>query len=191
MKYSIYAILWFTLIGTPYAYAAPDKYVFDKEHTIILFSVNHLGFSDKIGRFADYDGYFIFDQQNPEASSVDIIIRPTGIDTFSLVLDKLLQGKDWFNTAAYPEIHFKSSKIKITGDNTADIVGWLSMLGKDKPVTLHTKFNKSGVNPANKLYIAGFSADAVVSRSQFGMNNYVPFVGEDVKLRIEVEGVKQ
>ncbi len=154
MKYSIYAILWLTLIGAPCAYAAPDKYVFDKEHTTILFSVNHLGFSNKIGRFADYDGYFIFDQQNPEASIVDIIIRPIGIDTFSSELNKLLQGKGWFNTAAFPEMRFKSSKIKITGENTADILGWLSMLGKDKPITLHTKFHKTGVNPANNLYIA-------------------------------------
>ena len=190
MKYSFIILLIFLTIAKS-ANAAPEKYVFDKDHTTILFFVNHLGFSDKIGKFNDYDGYFIFDQEAPEKSSVDIHLKPTGIDTFSTELNKILQEKSWFNSKAYPDIHFKSTKITVTGKNQADILGWLSFLGKEKPVTLHAIFNKYGVHPVTKKYVAGFSADSVINRSQFGMNNYVPFVGENVRLHIELEGIRQ
>jgi polyisoprenoid-binding protein YceI len=170
------------------AFAAPVKYNFDKDHTTILFYVNHLGFDDKVGRFGDYDGYFMFDKEKPENSSVDITLKPAGIDTFVPALNTEIQGEKWFNTAKYPEIHFKSTKIKVTGDKKADIIGWLSFLGKEKAVTMHVKFNKDGVHPMTKKNVAGFSADTTINRSQFGMNNGVPFVGEDVRLHIEVEG---
>jgi len=170
-------------------HATPRKYIFDKEHTSILFFVNHLGFSDKIGRFDDYEGYFIFDEENPTKSMVDVNIKPTGIDTFSLDLNKILQSKYWFNSKEHPNIHFKSTQIVVTGENQADITGWLSLLGKDKPLTLHVKFNKTGTHPITHDYVAGFSADCVVNRSQFGMNNGVPFIGEDVRIHMEIEGI--
>jgi polyisoprenoid-binding protein YceI len=172
------------------ACAAPVKYALDKEHTTILFYVNHLGFSDKIGRFGDYDGTFIFDKEKPTNSSVDVVLRPAGIDTFSPELNTEIQNDKWFNTAKYPEIHFKSTKIKVTGDNKADITGWLTFMGQEKPATLKVTFNKDGVHPVSKKNVAGFSADTTINRSQFGMNNYVPMVGENVKLHMEVEGVQ-
>lgn len=171
------------------AFAAPVKYTFDKEHTTILFYVNHLGFSDKIGRFTDYDGSFVFDKEKPESSSVDITLKPSGIDTFVPALNEELQNDKWFNSTKYPEIHFKSTKIKVTGDKKADIIGLLTFMGQEKPATLKVTFNKDGVHPVSKKNVAGFSADTTINRSQFGMNNYVPMVGENVKLHIEVEGV--
>src|SRR5690606_9234835 len=94
------------------AQGEPNKYIFDKEHTTILFFVNHLGFSDKIGRFTEYDGHFIFDEKNPEESSVEVTLMPSGIDTDSEALNKVIQGEKWFNTKEYSEIYFKSSKVK-------------------------------------------------------------------------------
>jgi polyisoprenoid-binding protein YceI len=172
------------------AQAKPVKYTFDKEHTAIMFMINHLGFSNKIGLFRDYDGYFIFDEQEPTNSKVEISIKPGGIETGSAALDKELQNDKWFNTAKYKDITFKSSKINVTGKNTADIIGWVKFMGKEKATTLHVTFNKAGEHPMSKKQVAGFSAEAEINRSDFGMNNGVPFVGEDVKFHIEVEGIQ-
>ncbi|MDB2414144.1 YceI family protein [Rickettsiales bacterium] len=167
-----------------------DEYHFDKEHTTILFFINHLGFSDKIGRFIDYDGHLNFDEEYPEKSEIHVTIRPSGIRTDSEKLDKELQKKDWFNSEVYPEITFHSTQIKLNRGKKAEVSGWMNMLGKEQFVTLHTTFNKSGEHPITKNHIAGFSADTTINRSHFGMNNSVPLVGENVRMHIEAEFIR-
>ncbi len=169
----------------------PARYKFDKDHTTILFFINHLGYSDKIGRFNDYEGYFLFDEKNPESSKTEVTIKTTSIDTGSKVLDAKLQEKDWFNTAEFPDIKFRSTQVNVTGTNKADVVGWLTMLGVEKPVTLHATFNKAAEMPMVKHYVAGFSADGIVKRSDFGMISGVPFVEENVRVHIEMEGIRE
>jgi polyisoprenoid-binding protein YceI len=173
------------------ALAVPERYTFDKQHTTILFFINHLGFSNKVGRMTDFEGYFIFDQDKVENSKVEIIIKPQGVATDSKDLDIVLQGELWFNSKRYPEIKFVSSDINITGDNQGDVQGWLNMIGKEEPVTLHVKFNKTGIHPQTQQYVAGFSGDVILNRAHFGMDNYVPLVGEEVRIHIEVEGTRQ
>lgn len=170
---------------------AADTYSFDKEHTAILFYINHLGFSDKIGFFTDYDGYFVFNKDHPEQSKVEVSLKPSGIKTGSSALDQELQSKGWFNVAQFPEIKFKSTQVKVTGENKADITGWVSMLGKDEAVVMHVTFNKEGEHPITKNHVAGFSADAEIVRSHFGLINGIPFVGDNVRLHIETEGVRK
>jgi polyisoprenoid-binding protein YceI len=180
-------------LAAPLAHAGAQRYHFDKDHTTILFFVNHLGFSNKIGRFTDYEGTLLLDEDFPEKSSVQVTLRPKGIDTDSQALNKVLQGKSWFNAEAYPTITFRSTQIKQQEDNKnkAEVSGWMTMLGKENFVTLNVTFNKSGVHPITKAYVAGFSADAEINRSDFGMNNSVPFVGEDVRLHIESEFIRE
>lgn len=183
-----------SMLAAP-ALAAPEvpvtAYAFDKEHTSIGFSVSHLGYSNMVGRFMEYDGQFTFDEKNPKKSSVDVTIRPAGVSTISTKLDEYLQGADFFNTAKFPDVRFTSTAIKITGAKQADITGNLTLLGVTKPVTLKARFNKAEPNPISQQYIAGFSADAVVKRSEFGMSKYVPMVGDEVRIHIEVEAARQ
>lgn len=174
-------------------YVSPVKaaeYHFDKEHTTILFFVDHLGFSDKVGRFTDYDGTLSFDEDHPEQGSIKVTLHPAGIRTDSEKLDEVLQSKDWFNTKEYPDITFESTSIDKTGDNKADISGWMSMLGQRHYVTFHTTFNKAGTHPVTGQYVSGFSATGDIKRSQFGMNNQVPMVGDEVEVRIEAEFIR-
>jgi polyisoprenoid-binding protein YceI len=38
-----------------------------------------------------------------------------------------------------------------------------------------------------KIYVAGFDAVGTLKRSDFGIKNFVPFVGDEVKLLISCE----
>ena len=82
---------------------------------------------------------------------------------------------------------FKSTAIEVTGDNTANITGDLTILGVTKPVTLNTVHNKSGKHPFSGKDTTGLSATATIKRSDFGMVYGLPLVGDDVEIRIEVE----
>lgn len=173
------------------AHAYADTYEFDHEHTHIVFYVNHLGFSDMIGLFTSYDGSFSFDPDHPERSRIDVTLRPKGIRTTSEALDRTLQGKDFFHTDAYPDMRFVSTSVKVTGENTGDITGNLTLLGVTKPVVLHARFNKAGYHPVTSLYVAGFSADTTLKRSDFGIDYLIPMVADKVRIEIGVEGINQ
>lgn len=179
------AALGTTVFITP-AFAA-DKYEFDKSHTRILFYVNHMGFSDMIGEFTDYDGSFTFDPEKPEDSTIDVTLKPSGIRTSSSKLDEHLQGDKFFKSSQFPTIRFVSNKINVIDKNNGEAIGNVTMLGVTKPVTLKVHLNKADYRPTSKDFVAGFSATATLKRSDFGMKEYVPMVGDEVRLEVQTE----
>src|SRR5690242_18260646 len=141
----IFTFLTATLLSTPAL--ALDHYEFGKQHTNILFHINHIGFSEMIGLMTSYDGSITFDEKTPDKSTIDVNIHPAGIRTSSELLDKELQGEKWFNTGKFPDIHFVSTGVKVTGDKTGDVTGNMTMLGVTRPVVLHVHFNKGDYHP--------------------------------------------
>jgi len=168
--------------------ARAELYSFDKLHTQILFFVNHLGFSNTSGRFLKFDGGFDFEKSDFNRSRVDVSIRTDSIEMDNDRWNTNLRGKDFLNVAKFPKITFRSTKITTTGEKTFDVLGDLTMLDATHPVVLHVTFNKAGAQLATGDYIAGFSATTSLKRSQWGMKYAIPFVGDEVDIRIEVEG---
>ncbi len=171
--------------------AAVEKYSFDTAHTQILFFVNHLGFSNSQGEFHSYEGGFSFDTENPEKSSVNVTIKTDSIDMDDEQWNAHMKNKDFFDVEAFPTMTFDSTSVEVTGEKSANITGNLTILGVTKPVVLQTVYNKSGVHPFNGKYVSGFSANAVIKRSDFGMTYGLPGVSDEVEIRIEVEGYRQ
>lgn len=172
------------------AFAAPVSYKIDPAHTAVAFIVNHVGFSNVIGRFNTVDGDVTFDKDAVEKSVVNVTIDTTSVDTNHAKRDEHLRSPDFFNAKEFPKMTFKSTKIEKTGDKTGKLHGDLTMLGVTKPVVLDVTFNKDGVSPASKLETAGFSARGTVKRTEFGMKYGAPAIGDDIQLLIEVEAVK-
>ncbi len=193
MKKMVIAILASTslMIGTVQYAVAADSYVLDKDHTNVIFFVNHLGFSNMEGEFDDVKGSFVFNKEDVSESSVKVTIQLASVDTDVEALDEHLRGPDFFDTAQFPTAVFESTKIEKTGEKTGTITGNLTMHGVTKPVTLDVTFNREGENPNIKKYVAGFSASATLTRSEFGIKAYVPYVGDEITLRIEAEGLRQ
>lgn len=170
------------------ARAEPVSYEFDKSHTQILFFSDHLGFSKQQGEFQEFDGYFIFDQASPENSAVEVKIKTASIDMDSERWDAHMKNEDFFNVEAYPEMTFKSTSIEVTGENTANITGDLTLLGQTHPVVLHVVHNKTGPHPMNAKSVSGFTATATLDRTKWGMNYGVPMMDPNIEIRIDVEG---
>ena len=173
------------------AQAAPDKYDLDKAHTQILFFVNHLGFSTSQGEFHKYDGNILFDQVNPENSTVDITIHTASIDMDHEKWNAHLRNEDFFDVEKFPFMTFKSTGFGAITDNTGGMTGDLTLLGITRPVTLFVTHNKSARHPFNGKYVSGFSAKTTIKRSDFGMTYGLPLVGDDIEIMIEVEAVRE
>ena len=186
MKKLIPVLALAALLPLP-ARAAVETYSFDKVHTQITFFVNHLGFSNSSGRFHVADGQIAFDRSNPEKSSVQVTIDATNPDMDDDKWNEAVKAADFLDSAHYPTMSFKSTAIhKLSGD-TADIDGDLTVHGVTKPVTLHAIFNKAERETMIQAYVAGFSATAKIKRSDFGISKGIPFVADDMDIRIEVE----
>jgi polyisoprenoid-binding protein YceI len=175
------------------ASAESVKLKLDRSHIYVGFQVAHLGYSTVHGRFNDAAGEIVFDKDKPEASSVAVTIQAKSIDTNFEARDKHLRTADFFDVEKFPTLTFKSTRIEKTGDNTAKITGDLTMLGVTKPVTLDVKFVRMAEHPSppyKKALTAGFSARGKVKRSEFGMTKFVPFLGDDIDVVLDVEAVR-
>jgi polyisoprenoid-binding protein YceI len=169
------------------AQAAPEKFELDKPHTQIIFSVNHLGFSTSYGKFTDYAGTINLDQQEPKNSDVDVTIQTASLDMSDEKWDEHLKSKDFFDVEQFPTMTFKSTKVEVTGDKTANVTGDLTLHGVTKPVTLAVTYNGTGKHPMMDRMETGFEATGKIKRSDFGMGYGVPAVGDDVNITISVE----
>lgn len=171
-------------------------YTLDKAHGSLLFRVDHLSFSHFTGRFARWDASLQLDPQHPETASVTATIDPRSLETDNPPAGflSMLRGGEWLNAPQFPEITFRSTRVDITGPNTARITGDFTFHGLTKPVTLEATFNGGYAgNVYDRHARLGFSAHGTVKRSDFGMTIGLPppgtnmGVGDDVEFIIESE----
>ena len=167
------------------------KYALDSTHGYITFTYSHLGFSNPRVGFNSFDTVLDLDTGSPENSTVEVTIDAASIDSRVAEFNEHLNGADFFNTAEYPTITFKSTRVTATGDNTFDVTGDLTILGTTKPVTLATTINKAGNHPLRNVPTVGVSASTKLMRSEWGLGAYVPAVSDEVELSIEVELLSQ
>ncbi len=172
------------------AHVKAGTFQVEPSHTRVLFAVSHMGFTTWYGNFTGVSGSLTLDPKNVAGGSFDIIIPANTVGTTNSKLDGELNSPEWFDTAKYPTIEFKSEKIVRTGHDTALVTGELSFHGVTKPETLKVTFNAAGVNPLSKQYTIGFNATGELKRSDFNQKTYVPLIGDDVTLTISAAFVQ-
>lgn len=166
--------------------AQAAEYTIDPTHTYASFEIDHLGFSTQRGQFNRSSGTIEFDQEG-KTGRIDIRIDAASLDTGFDLRDDVLRGDSWFNVKAFPDILFRSQKLVFTEDRLSAVEGTLAMLGEIRPMRLEVSRFKCGLNLANRKRGCGADALGSLRRSEFGMNNGQPFIGDEVRLRIQVE----
>lgn len=173
-------------------------YFNDKNHTSVTFKVSHMGLSNYTARFSESKAELIFDPKYPELSKVTAVVYPSSIKTdypekAKIDFDKKLAIEEsWFNVIKYPEVRFESKMIQKTSEDTGVMTGDLTMLGVTKSVDFRVVFNGAYKSkPIVNLPALGFSATAKIKRSDWGFNNYVPVIGDEVEIIVEIEFHKE
>jgi polyisoprenoid-binding protein YceI len=186
-------ILVLALLPPLLAAAEPTVYKVDADHSGVNFSIRHF-VSNVSGRFRDFDGVIKYDPQNPAASSVGFTIRAASIDTTNNDRDEHLRSKDFFEVAKYPTLTFASTRVAPRDAATLEVTGNLTMHGVTREITFPVQL--LGTMRAPQGEKAGFEAAFTVNRKEFGINwNNVldsgPMLGDEVKIRIEIEANSQ
>lgn len=185
------ASVFLASLGAFSAAQAADTYAFDPVHTQVLFFADHLGYSRSQGEFLKFDGSYQFDPADWSTASVNVVIDTASLSMDDAKWDEHLKSADFFNVEKYPQMTFRGTRVEKTGENTGRIHGALTMLGVAKPVILDLRFNKAAEFPMIKKFKTGFSASTTIKRSEWGMNYGLPGVGDEVEIRLEVEGFRQ
>ncbi|HOG03378.1 MAG TPA: YceI family protein [Accumulibacter sp.] len=189
MKKQLGLIALASLFAAP-ALAAPETYLVDPNHTYPRFEYNHFGYSNQIQRFNKTSGTIVFDRA-AKTGSVDIVIDARSVDTGYALFNEHLQGEDFFDTAKYPTITYKSTAVRFDGDKPVAVEGLLTVKGITRPVTLSLGSFQTMPHPIVKKDALGANASARIKRSEFNAGKYAPHVSDDVTLTIAVEALKQ
>lgn len=159
-------------------------YSIDPNHSQVIFSVSHFGFTDFSGFLSGAAGSLSIDPAKPAASKLNVSVQVASLTTNVAPLSDELKGDKWLDAAKFDTATFKSTSVKMTGTNQADITGDLTIHGITKPTTLKAHFVGAGTNPLNKMFTAGFSATGRFKRSDYGVKMFLPLIGDDVDLKI-------
>ena len=187
MRKTLIAAALFAFAGS--AFAAPVTYKIDPNHTNVIASWSHFGFSNPSINFGQVDGSIVYDAENVSASSVQVTLPLSGLSAFATNFYDHLTSGDWFDAAQFPAATFKSTRVEAAGEGKLKVTGDLTVKGTTKPVVLDVTLNKAGDQPMAKRAAIGFDAAATVKRSEFGLGAYVPNVSDEVSLRITTEAV--
>jgi polyisoprenoid-binding protein YceI len=179
------------------ALAAPQTYVIDSIHSFPHFKINHLGMTTIQGRFEGMKGEVVYDEA-AKTGSLEVKIPTATVSTGDAkradgarARDEHLRSADFFNTAEFPEMVYKSTKLNFKGDVLESIDGNLTLLGVTRPLKLNVGAFKCAPHPFNKKPMCGAEAEGAIKRTDFGMKYGVPGISDEVKLVIGVEAYQK
>ena len=169
------------------AFAAVETFKIDTTHSTVSFKVRHL-VARSGGVFKKFGGTIDLDRAAPTASKVDFKVDVTSVDTGNESRDKHLNSPDFFDTAKFPEMTFKSTKIVDKGASSFEVTGDLTLRGVTKPVTL-TVSNGGFVKGRKGADVTGFEVSGKINRNDFGVSydQAGVVVGQDVEITITIE----
>ena len=164
-----------------------ETFKIDPSRSTIAFKVRHMLGTAK-GKFSKFSGTIVVDREHPEQSSVSVKIVASSIDTGIAKRDDHLRG-ELFDTAKYPEVTFKSRRVKQTGANSGQIVGDLTLHGVTREITLNVQL----VSNAETRWRV---TTAPVRRSEFGLvfsksAETVSMIADDVAVDLEIEAERE
>lgn len=180
-------------LAAPLALAQTSTWKSDPAHSEVDFSISHLTISKVHGRFGHVTATLTLDEGDVTKSSVSTTIDVTGVDTGEEARNNHLKSDSFFDVAKFPAATFVSTSVTKNPDSSLTIAGNLTLHGVTKPVVLTATGPIGPVAGMDHKQHAGFSASGTISRSSFGIGNSFPSgaIGDDVKLNIELDVVKQ
>ena len=168
-------------------------YRIDRAHSYVGFKVEHMGLVDVPGSFNNFKGEINFDSQKVKNSSVEFTAQTKSVDTRIKARDNHLRNKDFFEVTKYPQITFKSTRIKKRGKKLR-VYGNFTMKGVTKEIMISARLYGPVKDPRGNLKM-GIQGSTTINRRDFGVNygrnlpNGTPMISDIVKIDLQLETV--
>lgn len=172
------------------ASAAGQTFALDPYHTEINLSWSHFGLSNPGAALSISEGTLVWDAEDPAQSSIQVTIPADSVHTRAAALTDKFK-KEYFEAAQYPAIRFEGTGFERVGlSNRYRVTGHLTLRDIRRPVTLEAVLNNLSEHPMLQAPAIGFDATATLMRSDFGLDADVPFVSDEIQIRITGEGLE-
>lgn len=180
----------FSAVVAGQAFAAPQTYQIDSNHTFPSFSYTHMGLSTQQLRLDNTTGSVVYDKE-AKTAEIDVTLDMAAVNTGSADFDKHINAADLFDTEKFPTATFKSTKVTFEGDAPKTIEGDLTIKGITKPVVLEVTHFANMEHPMVKKDAIGANATTEILRSDFDLGLNVPAVGDEVTITVSIEAIAQ
>ena len=169
-------------------------WVIDPGHTEAAFIGRHFLLTKIRGRFVKIDGAVTIDD-DPDASSVDVLIDMTSVESGDQARDDHLRSADFFDVEHFPTARFRSTDLAWSGTE-GRMTGDLAIRDVTRSVTLTVEYLGHVVDPRDNDR-AAFSASGQLDREDWGLTWNMPLanggviVSKKIELELNVEAVRQ
>jgi polyisoprenoid-binding protein YceI len=180
-------------LAAPMALAQYSTWAADPAHSEVDFSIRHGGVSNVHGRFGSVAATLVYNEADVTKSTVTATIDVSTVDTGVSPRDSDLKSDSFLEVAKFPTATFTSTNVAKNGSKLT-VAGNFTLHGVTKPVVLDVEGPSTPAeNAMDHTLHSGFSATTTLSRTAYGIGTKFPssLVGDDVKLIIELEIVKQ
>jgi polyisoprenoid-binding protein YceI len=174
-------VLLVALTSTP---GLTASYRLDAGRTFPQFEIRDLWYTQR-GRFDRARGTLEYDAER-RTGHLEITIDANSLDTGNDDRDADLRGPRWFDVERHPTIAFHSQRFIFGQERLVAIEGELTMLGVTRPMRLTIARIECGANRPGKSHCLAHASGTLL-RSHFGMRTGLPFIGDEVRLRIQAE----
>ena len=175
---------------------AQTKWIFDRAHTKIGFSVTHMVINEVEGYFKDFNGTVVTNSDNFINAKIKFTVNVNSINTDNSQRDKHLKSDDFFNAKKFPKMIFVSKSLKKIKGKKYKMKGNLTIRDITKEVELDVKFNGIIKDPWGNVR-AGFSLEGEINRFDFNLKwsklleTGSLIVGKNVTILAKIELIKQ
>lgn len=164
------------------------QYRLDPSHTAVIFKVQHMQLSTFVGRFNSMQATLDFNPNKLQEINLQAQVDIASIDVNNNDLESDLRGSSWFDSTQFPQAQLKTLSVEpLRQANQFLFNAEMTLLGITKPIQLTATFHGGANNILTGYYTLGFSASGRLLRSDFGMDSYIPLVGDEISLEIYAE----
>ncbi|MFA9480466.1 YceI family protein [Phycisphaerales bacterium AB-hyl4] len=176
-----------TLAWTDDAAAETETYEVDPVHTSIYFHVMHLDVAPVYGRFNEVSGEY----ELGDEPTFSFTVNTTSIDTNNAQRDEHLRSSDFFNATEFPTISFQSTSAEPLEDEDGyKVTGDMTLHGETHEITVDLVKTGEGEGMHGE-HRTGFHTQFTLNRSDYGMDEMLDLVGDEVTMLIAIEGIRE
>jgi polyisoprenoid-binding protein YceI len=184
------AVILFAVLLSTSVFA--QRWILDKSHSNVRFTVSHLVISEVEGSFRNFEGTIKSSKPDFSDAVIEFDVAINSIDTDNEKRDGHLKSDDFFNAEKYPKMTFKSTSFEKKGENKYLLKGNLTIRDVTKPVTFDVTYGGSAKDGYGNNK-AGFKAKTTINRFDYGLKwNAITeaggaVVGKDVDIDLKLQ----